>query len=169
MIRTLVAFFAILVLWAAVAQVNHTLARVHVYLFIGGLGVAAAALVLPLWPGLIASFLGGLVFDAATPVTFGTHAILFAIAHTIVFNLRDRLPRDDTTGRVVIALITNLGVFLVFSFLQMARAPVPGAVWPRLIADLVASQIFLTLIGPWFFALQHRALVLARTEPIRLL
>lgn len=169
MLRTFVSLLATLILWMLVAQVNHALAASHIYLFAGGLGIAAAALVLPLRPGLIASFLGGLIYDSTTPVAFGTHAILFAIAHAVVFNLRDRLPRDDTVGQVVIALLTNLGVFLLFSFIQITHSPTPAAAWPRLIVDLIASQIFLALITPWFFALQHRVLVLARVEPLRLL
>jgi hypothetical protein len=41
--------------------------------------------------------------------------------------------------------------------------PAPAAAWPRQIADLVCSQVFLALIAPWFFALQHRALALTGT------
>ena len=40
--------------------------------------------------------------------------------------------------------------------------PAPAAIWPRLIVDLLCSQVFLVLIAPWFFALQTRALTLAR-------
>ncbi len=169
MLRTFVVTLTTIVLWALVAQVNHALATTHVYLFVGGLCVTVAALTLPLRPGLAASFLGGLIFDAAAPVAFGTHAVLFATAHAVVFHLRDRLPRDETAGRVVIALLANLGLFLAFSFVQIPRSPAPAAIWPRLIADLVCSQIFLTLIAPWFFAFQQRALVLVRAEPVRLL
>lgn len=167
--RTLVPFLASVVLWALVSELNHAFAGFQIYLFIGGLIVTASALVLPLRPGLSASFLSGLLFDSTTPVPFGLHAVLFAATHVVVFHLRDRLPRDDTTGRVVIALLANLGLFLVFSFIEVTQSPLPAAAWPRLIADLVASQVFLTFTCPWFFALQHRALVLARVEPVRLL
>ena len=94
---------------------------------------------------------------------FGTHTLLFAATHAVIFHLRDRLPRDDTIARLLVALLTNLALFLVFSFIQIARSPAPAAAWPRLIADLVCSQVFLSLIAPWFFALQHRALVLTGT------
>ena len=80
----------------------------------------------------------------------------------MIYHLRDRLPRDDTVARVIAALLANLALFLVFSFIQIARSPAPAAAWPRLIADLVCSQVFLALVAPWFFALQHRALVLTR-------
>ena len=69
--------------------------------------------------------------------------------------------RDETVARVIIALLTNLTLFLVFSFLQISRLPQPAVAWPRIIFDLVCSQVVLALIAPWFFALQTAALRLA--------
>ncbi len=162
--RALVTFLTLLVLSVLVAQVNHVIAETQVYLFVGGLFVAYAALILPLRDGLAAVLLGGLLCDAGAPVPFGTHTLLFAAAHAIVFNIRDRLPRDETVARVIVALLANLGLFLVLSFALIGRGPAPGAVWPRLIVDLACSQVLLALIAPWFFALQSRALVLAGAE-----
>jgi rod shape-determining protein MreD len=159
--RSLVAFLSLALLWALVAQVNHELAGLHVYLFTGGLAIAYAALVLPQRDGLVAVLLAGLLADANSPVAFGTHTLLFAAAHTVVFNARDRVPRDDTAARVIVALLANLALFLVFSFTQIGRLPSPAAAWPRLIFDLVCSQVFLTVVAPWFFALQARALSFA--------
>jgi len=161
--RTLVTFLTLLLLWAVVAQVNHILDG-HAYLFLGGLFVAYAALQLPLRDGLAAVLLAGLLCDAGAPVPFGLHALLFAAAHAVVFNIRDHVPREETIARVFIALIVNLALFLVLSFTLVGRGPVPAAVWPRLIFDLVCSQVFLALIAPWFFALQSRSLVLAGVE-----
>lgn len=163
--RTLVTFLTLLVLWAVVSQLNHALAPAHVYLFGAGLFVTYAALALPLRAGLTAVFLGGLMCDAATPVPFGFHALLFSTAHYALFRVRDRVPRDETVARVVIALLTNLVLFLVFSFLEVSRLPAPAEVWPRIGIDLICSQIFLVLVAPWFFALQEQALVLARVPP----
>lgn len=162
--RTLVTFVTLLVLWVLVGQVNHLLSDLHVYLFVGGLFVAYAALVLPLRDGLAAVLLAGLLCDAGAPVPLGLHALLFAAAHVIVFNLRDSVPRDDTISRVIVALLANLGLFLVLSFALIGRGPAPASVWPRLIFDLVCSQVFLALIAPWFLALQARTLVLTRVE-----
>lgn len=162
--RTLVTFVTLLLLWVIVAQVNHLLAPAHVYLFAGGLFVAYAALQLPLRDGLAAVLLAGLLCDAGTPVRFGTHLLLFAAAHAILFNIRDRLPRDETVARVIVALLLNLALFLALSFALVGRIPAPGAVWPRLILDLVCSQVFIALVAPWFFALQARLLVLAHVE-----
>ena len=181
--RTLTLFATLFVLSALVAQLNHVLADARVYLFVGSLFVAFAALTQPLGAGLAATVLAGLLCDATEPLWFDlamnggwslknaallglahAHTVLFIIAHIAVFNVRDRFPRDDTIGRIVVALLANLGLFLAFSFMHIVHSPVPGAVWPRLIADLVCSQVFLTLIAPWFFALQTQALVLARVE-----
>jgi hypothetical protein len=163
--RTLILFLTSLLLWTVVAQVNHALTGIRVYVFIGSLYLVYAALTQPLLPGLFSVILGGFLCDANAPrAVFGSHTLLFIVGFFVVHNLRDRIPRDDLAGRVVIALLSNFALFLVFSFAQLIRSPAPAAVWPRLLADLVASQVFLTLITPWFFALQHRALVLAQVE-----
>jgi rod shape-determining protein MreD len=158
---TLVTALTLLLLWTLVAQVNHALSGLRVYLFVGSLFITFSALKLPLRSGLGASLLGGLLCDANTPVNFGTHTLLFAAAHAVVFHLRDRLPRDDTLARVIVALLANLALFLLFSFIQIARSPAPAVAWPRLIADLACSQVFLAIVAPWFFALQLRAVSLA--------
>jgi rod shape-determining protein MreD len=160
--RTLVITLSLLLLWAIVAQLNDALSTVRLYVFAGGLFVVFAALTQPRRPGLIAVMLAGLICDANAPVTFGTHMLLFAAAHFILFQLRERVPRDDNISLIAIVLLTNLALFLVFSFTQIHDSPVPAAIWPRLIADLVCSQLFLALVAPWFFALQAGALALAR-------
>jgi len=156
-------------LWALVAQLNHEIAPFHVYIFAGGLFVTYAALGFPLRAGMAASFLAGLVVDANAPVPFGTHAILFAAAAALIHHMRDRLPRDDTVGRVVIAMLANFGLLLALSFVEGGITSAPFDLWPRLLADLVCSQVALALAAPWFFALQGRTLVLAGAEPESLL
>ncbi len=151
----------LLLLWVLVGQVNHYLTVWRVFLFVGGLYVTYSALLLPLRPGLAATLLAGLLCDANSPVTLGTHTLLFAAAHAVLFHVRDRVPREETITRVVLALLANLALFLVVSFLLIGHSPAPGAVWPRIIFDLVCSQVFLALIAPWFFALQTRSLELA--------
>jgi hypothetical protein len=162
--RALVLFLTLLVLWTLVAELNHTLAGLRVYLFVGALYVTYAALALPLRAGLAASLLGGLLCDANTPVWFGTHLLLFGAAHVVLFHLRNRLPRDDTLARVIVALLANLAIFVVFSATRLHVSPAPPVAWTRLAVDLVCSQVFLALVAPWFFALQAHALVLARAE-----
>jgi rod shape-determining protein MreD len=160
--RVLVLLGCSVLLWTIVTQVNDALAPWRIYLFGGALFVAFAALTQPRGSGLAASLLAGLVCDANTPVAFGTHLLLFAAAHLIIAHVRQRIPRDDTIAGIVVVLLANLGLFLVFSFTQIHVSPAPAAVWPRLIADLACSQVFLAVITPWFFRLQAQALVLAR-------
>jgi rod shape-determining protein MreD len=166
--RAVVIFLTQLLLWVIVAQANHYLAPRHVYLFAGGLFVTFAALRLPLRTGFAAALLGGMLCDATAPVRFGTFTLLFALAYAAIFNLRDRLPREEPIVRVLVALLANLALFLVVSFLGIADNPAPSVAWTRLFFDLLCSQAALALAGPWFFALQGRALELARTEPVTL-
>jgi rod shape-determining protein MreD len=165
-VRPILAFFAsALLLWAVVAQVNHELAPLHFSLFLGGLFVTEAALILPLSGGFAVAFFSGALLDAHAPVAFGTHALLFTLCDALIYHLRERLPRDDTGGRVAIALLVNLGQFLALSFLQIGHSPAPPGIWPRLFSDLIASQLVLAVVAPWFLALQGRALQLAGAEP----
>lgn len=159
--RFLTLCFTLLLLWALVAQLNDALSSLRVYLFPAALFVAYSALTQPLRSGLFASCVGGLLCDANAPVAFGSHLLLFAVAHVILHHLRDRVPRDDNIAAIIVALLTNLALFLVFSIAQIHRSPAPAAVWPRLIVDLLCSQVFLVLVTPWFFALQARALELS--------
>jgi rod shape-determining protein MreD len=160
--RALITFSTLILLWAFVSELNHLLAPWHTYIWIGGLFILYPALAMPLRHGLFATILGGLLCDATSGTTFGTYTLLYATAHAVIFNIRDRVPRDETAGRVVIALFANLTLLLVFSFLQVARFPNASAAWPRIIMDLVCSQVVLALITPWFVALQMAALDVAQ-------
>ncbi len=141
-----------------VSQLNHALAPWHVSLFVGGLIVVFTALRLEFDTGFAAVFLAGLFCDAVSPVRFGTQAFLFATAHTLIFSVRGRHPRGETLVSLVFALLANLGIFIVLSLLLMAHTHLPFGVWPRLLLNLLCSQVFLALVAPWFFALQARTL-----------
>jgi rod shape-determining protein MreD len=112
--HTAAIFLTLVILWALVAEANHALSGLRVYLFVGGLFMTYAALMLPWRAGLASSLLGGLLCDANSPVAFGTHLILYAAAFAIIVHLRERLPRDDTIARLIVALLTNLALFLLF-------------------------------------------------------
>ncbi|HTO03156.1 MAG TPA: hypothetical protein VL069_05605 [Opitutus sp.] len=160
--RALVIFVTLVLLWAAVAELNHALSPRHVYLWIGGLFMTYSALTLSFRPGLIGTLCVGMLCDSSAPIPFGTHALLFAAAHVIIFNIRDRVPRDETVARVMIAVVTNLVLFLVFSLFLISRFPSAATAWPRLGLDLLCSQLVIIVIAPWFFALQSGALEIAR-------
>jgi cell shape-determining protein MreD len=148
-----------------VGQLNHGLAPLGLTLTVPGLLVCYAALRLPLQPGLLVACLAGLWIDAAAPVAFGRHALLLGLAFCVVHNLRARLPREETLVGVVAALFVNLALFVVFALLDLGALPDPAAGGLRLLADLVVSQLFTALIGPWFIALQTHALQFARARP----
>ena len=172
MARVLILSLTFLLLWTLVAQANHYLAPLQIYLFVGGLFVTYAALRFPLGAGFAAVMAAGCLFDAASPVQHpslgsvwsSTHLVLFCAAFAVIYSLRDRLAHSETLIRVAVALLANLALFLALSFTRIGAAPVPGAAWLRLFSDLLASQVVIVLIAPWFFALQRRALVLARLE-----
>ncbi len=162
--RWLITFASTFLLWSVVVQLNHYLAPLGVYLFVGGLLVTFAALRLSLRNGLTATLLLGLSIDAAEPVPFGTHLLLFAVMHIIVFRLRTRIPREETVIGVVVALLVNLALIFGLSFVTLGNHPAAGAAWMRIFADLGWSQLFIVAIAPWFFALQERALELGQVD-----
>jgi rod shape-determining protein MreD len=162
-----VLFLTLYVLRALVAELNTALSGMHLWLFAGGLFVAYSALAMPFHEGFAASVLGGLLCDAMAPVAFGTHATLFAVAHVTVFNVRERLQRDDTAVRVVVALLVNVSLFMAISLLRIGIVHGRAAEWPRVLADLLWSQAVLVVVAPWFFAFQLRTLELARANPLR--
>lgn len=161
-------FLSLYLLRALVAEANTALSSLHIWLFTGGLYVTYAALARPFREGMTAAVLGGCVCDCMTPVPFGTHAVLFAVAHTAVFNLRERLQRDEIPVRVGVALILNLAFYAVFTVACLRQVPAGATAWPRALADLLWSEAAVALAGPWFFALQARSLQLARALPDRL-
>jgi len=165
MTRLFILFLTIVVLWAGVGQLNYALSGAHLHFFAGGLFVAYAALALPRSEGLTIAILGGAVCDAHAPVAFGTHVLLFAAAATLIHALRERLPHDHVLGRVSVALTANAALFVALSLLEAHGAARGVRLWPRLVPDLVFSEILVALVAPWFFSLQEKALALAPAEP----
>lgn len=164
--RAAAVFLSLLLLRFLVAQANHELAPVRVSVFLGGLFVVFAALRLERGEGLAAVLGAGLLHDAAAPVTFGLHTLLFAAAHTFVYHVRHRVHREETAVGVVAALLANLGILLALA-LVLARVAHPRAdLWPRVLGDLLLSQIVLAAVAPWFLALQGRFLELADRRPL---
>ena len=162
--RQLALCLPALILWAVTSELNHAISGVRVYAFFGALYLTP--LVLPHERGgRLAAALAGLLCDDTTPVLFGTHLFLFLVGHALLRRVRDRVPRDDTLGRVIVTLLANLALFLVFSFTQIHLSPAPSAVWPRLMGDLACPQVLLAIVTPWYFALHARCFELARVNP----
>lgn len=156
--RVLILSVASLLLALLLGQLNHLLAPWQVHVWCGGLFVAFIALRLGYRTGAFATFIAGLLLDADAPVAFGTQAFLFLAAHAVVFTLRARAPREETVVAVMFALLANLGLFLALCFLRIDPLSHPADAWLRAFADLLASQLVLAAIAPWFFAVQTRLL-----------
>ncbi len=162
--RVLILTVASLLLSLLLGQVNHYLAPWQMHVWCGGLFVTFVALRLGYGTGAVAAFIAGLLLDAGEPISFGTQGFLFLAAHAVIFTVRARAPRDATIIGVMIALLANLGLFLVLSFLRIDPALKADQAWVRIFADLLVSQVVLALIAPWFFAVQTRLLEAAGTN-----
>lgn len=160
--RGLIVFATLVLLWTITGIVNNALAGWRVHLFLGGLFVAFAAAALSFRAGFWTVVAGGALCDVGSPLPFGTFALLFASAHVILTQVGDRLPHDHLIGRVAIALLVNLGLYLLISFLRLHGCPQPGVYWLRALTDLLFSQLAIILAAPWFFALQEQCLAHAR-------
>jgi hypothetical protein len=157
----LVAFVCGALLWTLFGQLNHYLSGWHISLYVGGLLVVFPALRLPYRDGWKIAVLLGLWCDTGAPLHFGLHAILFLAAHTFIFNLRSRFPREETFFGILVALIANAVIFLILTVGLIVRHPSPLAALPAILLDLFISELFVALAAGWFFALQEHALEIA--------
>ncbi len=162
-----VLFATLYLLHALVAEANSLLSGLHLWIFAGGLYVTYAALFLPYSSGLVAVLLGGCLCDAMSPFAFGTEAALFAVAHAVVCNARERLQREETAVQVTIALLVNAALFLVLSLLRLRMMHGVAGAAARMLSDLVWSEAAVAVMAPWFFSLQAHTLVLLRVRPAR--
>ena len=156
--RTFIIFACCVILWFCITQLNHYLAPLHLSVFAGGLLVTFSALRLGFREGWWASILIGLLIDSSATVSFGFHALLFAVVHVGIFNLRGRVPREEVTFGLFVALFANLALFLMITVSLIHRAPDPLSMLPRLLVDLLVSETVVFLVTPWFFSLQEHAL-----------
>ncbi|MDI1249845.1 MAG: hypothetical protein PSV13_13350 [Lacunisphaera sp.] len=163
--RWLLVFAANLLLWWLVGLANDYLSRYSLHLYVGGLFVVYSSLQLDRKHGLIAVALTGLLFDAAEPVPFGTSLFLFGLIHATLLYGRRQFPREGSVFGIVIAQLANLFLFIALSFLLVGANPNPAGAWLRLFVDLLASQLVILLIAPWFLTLQARLMDLARIHP----
>ena len=158
----LLTFLSLFLLWVIVTQLNHYLSAWHMYVFAGALYVTFTALRLPARGGLFISAVAGLLCDANSAVPFGTHLLLFTTAHALISKAHHRIPASDPTTQLVVALIANFVLYTVLAVIMTVKAPLLGNLWPRMLFDLLLSQLFIVLVGPWYFSLQSRILLLDR-------
>jgi rod shape-determining protein MreD len=163
--RWLIVFLANALLWWLVGLANNYLSASSVHFYVGGLFVVYSALRLDHRHGLVAVVLTGLLVDAIEPVPYGTSMFLLGLVHATLVYGRRRFPREGAVFGIVIALLANLFLVIALSFLLVGANPRPGAAWLRIFVDLLASQLLLVVITPWFLSLQDRAMELAAIHP----
>lgn len=165
-LRWLIVFGANFVLWWLVGLANHALSSFSVplwfdvatlHLYLGGAFVTYAGLRLDSLHGFVATFCTALLVDATTPVPFGTSLALFGLVHAFLIYGRSRFPREEIIFATVVALLANLFLFLALSFMFVGDSPRPADTWLRLFLDLLASQLVVAAITPWFLSLQAQA------------
>jgi len=163
--RWLIILLANLLLWWLVALANNYLANWSVHLYLGGLVVVFSALRLDPRHGLAATLLTGLCYDALEPVPFGASMILLGLVHATLVYGRQRFPREGAVFGIVVALLANLFLIIALSFLLIGASPRPGDAWLRIFVDLLASQLVILVVTPWFLELQNQALAWAQIHP----
>ncbi|MFT3781849.1 MAG: rod shape-determining protein MreD [Nibricoccus sp.] len=155
---TFVLLGCCVIFWTLACQINHYLSPLHISVFTGGLLVSFSALRVGFREGWWCSILIGLLIDSSSLVYFGFHALIFAIVHLLIYLFRSRFPREETAVGVAVAIAANSVLFLLVTAGLAHRTPEPLSMLMRYFVDLTASAILIAVAGPWFFALQERAL-----------
>jgi len=158
--RWVVLVLANLLLMFLGGQCNHYLAHLPASVFLAGLFLPVAGQRLRMQPGFVALFLTGLLFDAARPVPFGSSALLLGGLFAVWFTFRPRLPREGVGSAITGALLANAVLFFAQPLLVGPGIAFASATGGRVFWDFLSSEIAVALIGPWFFALQEKALFL---------
>lgn len=171
--RWLIVFLANLLLCWLTGLANHYLSRfslpgipyISIHLYLGGLFVVYSALRLDPKHGVVAMILTGLMFDSLEPVPYGTHVVLLGLVHATLLYGRRRFPREGGIFGIVLAQLCNLFLYIALSVLLVGANPVPAQAWLRIFFDLLASQIVILLVAPWFIALQEQTMRFAQIHP----
>lgn len=158
--RWIIPFAANLLLFMIAGEANHYLAPHGLSIVIAGLALPMAGLRLSLRPGLLAMVLTGLALDSLGPTAFGASSALLVAGLLILHAIRHRLAREGATAHVIVALLTNLVIFVTQPMFSGGLSAYAASTVLRVLTDLVSSQLILIVLSLWFFSLQERALVL---------
>ena len=144
-----------LALWFLMGELNHWVAPWQISFYLAGLFLTFGFIRLPLQQGLLHTSAIALWLDASSPHPLGLGLFLFLFLHLTIYSMRYRFPSDETSWNVFIAFLVNLIAFLTLSLWHAGGHPSHSLYWLRCLSDLLASQILLILLAPWFFALQQ--------------
>lgn len=167
MMRIPAILLAQLVLLAMANGLNHALSGWQVSLYVLGLLPMFPALGMASREGLFCCLLAGLVADAAEPVHFGSTSLMLASAFLFVTQMRPRLALDIPAVHAALAIAVNLLLYLARFIGETRILPAPGALWGRLLWEILLSSAFVALVSPWFGSFQARLLELASLPMFR--
>ncbi len=146
-----------LLLWLVIS-VNLTLSAWQFTLSLPALFVVFPALNFKPAPAVIAALVTGFLFDAAYPVPFGLHALLFSLATGALLQVRRRLHREKPAHRLYLTHALNAVLVVAFSLYMGREFLFSLPYWIRVASDLVLAHLLLLLVAPWFFSLQFHSL-----------
>ncbi len=153
-LRFFVLFACNLLLFYLLQLVNQTLGIYGVTLFPDGLYLFFPALFLRLRWALLNIALFALWVDAALPIVFGFHLILWCCAATVLFYLRQGLRRATRFQQVLTCLVVTLVLVLAQGVFLGGEYRLSLFYWERLLADLGLSLLFFFPLAYWFLSFE---------------
>ncbi len=158
--RTLVILAVNGLLYFALNQVNAVLAPLSLHLSLDALYLLFAFLYLKTNQGLLIGFLTALFIDAALPVPFGVHTILYFCTLAALLRMRRELRRDNPRHIVLAAFWSNFFIMLGLSLLVGKGLLAQWDFWLRFCSDLAISQLLLIFLVRWWVDAQRQVLLL---------
>lgn len=161
--RWLVVFAGNIVFLLLVGQANHYLtdvswlglARGQMYLFVLGLPLAFAALRLNLASAVLATVGTALAVEAGLPVTDGAVLLPASACVCVTIAFRAHFNRFEISTAIFAGLIMNLVMMIAITVVVQRGG---GVSLPRILVDLLLSQLALAGLTAWFFAAQTELL-----------
>lgn len=153
-LRFFVLFACNLLLFYLLQLVNQTLGVHGATLFSDGLFLFFPALFLRLRWALLNIALFALWVDAALPLVFGFHLILWGCAGTVLFYLRQGLRRASRFQQVLACLAVTLVLVCVQGILLGGEFRMSPAYWERLLADLGLTLLLFFPLAYWFLSFE---------------
>lgn len=158
LLRLLILLAANFLLLWLVVTINVTLTAWQFTLYFPALFLVFPGLNLKPAPAILCALITGFCFDAAYPVPFGLHAVLFTLAAGGILQFRRRLHREKSAHRLYLTHALNGLLVVGFSIAIGREFLFYFPYWVRVLSDLAVSHLLLLILAPWFFSLQLHAL-----------
>ncbi len=158
--RTLIILLANGLLYFVLNQINEILAPVSVHISMDALFLLFVFFYLKTGQALLIGLLTALFVDAALPVPFGMHIILYFGSLAFLLNMRRVFRRESPRHVLLAALWCNLFIMLGISLLAGQDLLTQSAFWLRFLCDLALSQLALALVACWWVNLLRKVLLM---------